>query len=161
MPFAVRSATRDRRTDSRRMHRVEPVEVHRHVHAARVAPHDRQRVLHDRAEPALIDRAHGEGRDAPVAEVTPLRLVEIPYADDRHLTRENRRRWPAERGGDSGEHGVAMSEQVRERHPVDVATAGRLGRVRVAMRVEPDDAEPFAALGERNGRTAMDPAAIE
>jgi hypothetical protein len=89
--------------------------------------------------------------------VTPLRLVEIPYADHRHITRENRRRWPAERGGDSGEHGVAMAEQVRERHPVDVATDGRLGRVRVAMRVEPDDAEPFAALGERNGRTRNGP----
>jgi hypothetical protein len=106
------------------MDRVDPVEIHRDVHASSALSRDRQRFLHHRAQPALIDRAHGERRDAPLAQMLSLRLVQVPGADDGHVLGTDRRRRSAEERGDAGEIGIAMSEQMRQRHSVHVA-AGR------------------------------------
>ena len=87
--------------------------------------------------------------------MAPLRLVEVPHAHEGNVLWQDRGRRPAKCGGDAGEHRVAVPQQMSERHPVHVTASGRLRRVRVAVRVQPDEANALPALRER-GRGPRD-----
>src|SRR5688500_4788354 len=83
--------------------------------------------------------------DAGLLQQPALAGVEVPAADEQRVDFIGcRKSWnlprhrapsPAQRGG--------------ERHPVEVTGLGRLGRIQIAMRVEPDDARARADTRER------------
>ena len=130
--------------------RVAHVEIERDVHARRPAAGNRQRLFHHRRDAAAVDVLHREDANARGAHDLLLPLVEIADADQHGVLGLHLRREPA----DSRQLRRLLAEQRRERHAVDVAAAARRRRVHVAVRVDPDQADPPVAAAHeiRGGR---------
>ena len=89
--------------------------------------------------PELRDR---RGRQHP-----GLRLVEDLAAEKGRVRLVDRRA-----AGRGHQVGIAAASQHRERHPPDVAGRGRVGRVEVAVGVEPRDGEPSSRVARHAAR---------
>ncbi len=102
-----------------------------------------------------IDVLHREDVHARRADAILLALVEIPDADEHGVLGQHRRR-----RADRRELRRFLPEQRRERHAVHVAAGRRLGRVHVAVRVDPDEAQRIAEMrATQSALAATDPAA--
>src|SRR5690606_20730885 len=117
--------------------RVDRVDVEAHVDVVGPAHDDLDRLLDDRRHAAPVDVLHGEGVDPRVAQVAPLDLVEVAQADLDHLRRVEL----GARVADPGQLRRALAQEAGHGHAVDVARGRGLGRVDVAVRVEPDHAQ--------------------
>ena len=149
--LAVGEAAADRSSDAGRDLRVERVHVERDVHEAG-AGDLRQRLADRPLDPDPVDVAHRVRADAELANPLALALVERPQADERDAARVDRRQRPHV----AREAAVRETERGGERHPVHVAGGGGLGRVQVAVRVEPEHAADAAGAREPAERSQRD-----
>ena len=101
------------------------------------SPARRDRLFDDRRDALAIDVLHREHVDARVADGDLLALVEVADADEDGLRRQHLGR----RAADARQLGRLGAEQRRERHAVDVAAQRCRGRVHVAVRVDPQQAD--------------------
>ena len=89
----------------------------------------------DRLHPAPIEIADRVDRDAKLLDERLLTRVERAHADERDSLRLHRRQ-----SKPIAREAVAEPQRRGQRHPVDVPGRCRLGRVQVAVRVEPQHA---------------------
>ena len=106
-----------------------------------------ERLPHRALDPDPVDVAHREHADVGLPEERSLARVERADADERDPGR-------VERG--KGEPVVReplrrSAERAAERHPVHVPGRARLGRVEVAVRVDPDHAARLPRRGRETG----------
>ena len=138
MCFAIGHAARNRRANPRRLVRREAVEVEGDPDARRAVGRDRDRLFHHAAHAPFVDRAHGQGAKLPLADVFPFGFIGVAQADDRDVVRAHGRLDASH----VHECAVAMAEQVRERHAMDVPGARAPGRIEVGVGIDPDHADP-------------------
>ena len=119
------------------------------------APAIAERLLGDGGDAGAIDVLHREDVHAGVADDLLFAFVEIADADEHGVLGQHFRREAA----DPRQLGRLGAEQRRERHAVDVAAAERRGRVHVAVRVDPDQAERLFSRRRKSAVAATDPAA--
>ena len=134
--LAVGEAASDGRPDARRDLGVERVEVERDVDEAR-ARYAVERLPHRALDPDPVDVAHREDADARLVQERALGGVERADADEDDPRRVDGRQRSAPRGRTTP---APRPSGRGERHPVDVPRRARLGRVEIAVGVDPDDA---------------------
>lgn len=94
-----------------------------------------QRSANNRLHAPAVDLGHREHRDAVPPDQGPLAVVEAPTPDEHGSCALDRGKRP----GVALEAAPREPERSRERHPVNVAARGRLGRVEIPVGVEPED----------------------
>jgi hypothetical protein len=107
---------------------------------------DRDGPFHRRPHAETIDVGHGERGDASLLDVVALAGVHVAQAEQ-HTAVAARRTAKVR-----GERVTRESERDGERHPVHVPRRRGLGRVDVAVRVDPDDAGLLPRPGEAGER---------
>jgi hypothetical protein len=112
----------------------------------------RERLAHARLDADPVDLAHREDLRVELAEQLPLAVVERADADERELPRLHRRQLPAV----APERLPAEPERGCQHHPVHVAGRRGVGRVQVAVCVDPDDAAGTAHLRHPDERAERD-----
>ena len=134
------------RADTGRDLGVERVEVERDVDEAR-ARDAVERLPHRVLDPDPVDVAHREDADVGLAQERALGRVERADPDEGDARRvDGGQREPV-----VGEPLGRPPERGGERHPVHVAGRARLGRVEVAVRVDPDHAARLPRGGGEAG----------
>jgi len=103
----------------------------------------RDGLSHAGLDPDPVDLAHREDLRVELAQELPLSVVERADADQRELSRLDRRQRPAV----ALERIARQPERGSEHHPVDVARRRGRRSVQVAVRVDPDDTARAADLG--------------
>ena len=111
-----------------------------------------ERLAHGRLDAAPIELAHRVDADAALAHERALALVEGAHADEDDPLRVERRQRPRVARESLG----IAAERRRQRHPVHVSTRARLGRVQVAVRVQPEHPARTVDRGEAAERPERD-----
>ena len=149
--LAVGEAAADGCPDAGRHLRIQRVHVERDVHEAWAG--DLCQRLADRPlDPDPVDVAHRVRADAELSNPLALAHVERPQPDECDAARLDRRQGPHL----AREAAVREAERRGERHPVHVAGRRGLGRVQVAVRVEPEHAADAAGTREPAERSERD-----
>ena len=127
------------RADAGRVARIDRIEIERDAETAARAAHERHRFAQRLAHAALGDLVHEENAHAEALEELGFAALEAPHAEKAHAFRIELRAV-----GDCGELRIAVAQQARDRHAVQHAAFGRLRRVRVHVRVDPEQPHPRA-----------------
>ena len=98
-----------------------------------------QRLAGNRPDPPFIDIAHRIYRYAALPQAAPFFRVKVADADHHDILRSQLGAGAA----DIDQFGIAVSQQRRQRHAVDVAGDGRPGGVEVAVGGDPDQSGRF------------------
>ena len=116
------------------------------------------RFLKNRTHPALIDIAHGEGMNPGVLHNVALLAIHRADSNQSDIGGIHLRRVTEDPGQLLG----TLADAARQRHSMDVAARAALGRIHIGMRVDPDQAQPFApamkvprSAGDRSHRDGM------
>ena len=144
MRFAVCHSARDRRADAGRRARIDGIHIERHPNAGRALRCDRDGLIHDATHAAFVERTHRQRGEFPLRGVLALRHIEVAGAHQHHVLGLDRRPLPA----DSGQSLIAVTEQMRERHPVHIAGSRRSWRMQITVCVYPDHADLFTLIGK-------------
>src|ERR1035437_5679711 len=137
MRFAIGGAAPDRSADAGRVFGIDPIHVERDVIAGGAASGHAERFLHDRAHTAFVDVAHGEDFHSGLADVFFFKVVDVADADEHAIFRLHFGREVV----DLAQFDGRKTHERGERHAVHVAAGGRVGRVHVGVRVDPEKAD--------------------
>ena len=125
-------AARGRRRHTGRVLRIDRVEIQRDAIADGPAPHPRERLVQHLLQSAPRDLAHRVYAHAEGGKQRGLLGLEAAHADHTHVLRR-------EHGAVDAERVTALPEERGERHAVQPPRVARLGRVRVEVRIDPQE----------------------
>src|ERR1700674_3095223 len=137
MRFAISGAAPDRSADAGRVFGIDPIHVERDVITGGAAFGHSESFLHHGAHATFVDVAHGEDLDAGFANVFFFEAVHVADADEHAIFRLYFGREVV----DVAEFEGRKAHDRRERHAVDVAAGGRVGRVHVGVSVDPEESD--------------------
>jgi hypothetical protein len=133
--------------DAGRIAGVERIDVEGQAESALGRADDFERVGEHGVEAAPFDFFHRKNADAKRFDQSSFTGLEAPHAHQADMLRRKR-------GVFAAQFGRAVTQQSGERHAVDIAGLARFERVRVHMRVDPQEADRAAPGFFRSGADA-------
>src|ERR1043166_2321638 len=153
MRFTIRGAPANRRADSGGIGGVDEGHVEREMKTGCAVGRDADRVVHDAAQSALVDIAHGERAHAALAYVRFFELIHVAQSHNHGIARIDLRPVAI----DIAQLRRTHARDAGERHAVDIPARAGVGRVHVGMRIEPDEPDRFAARAKIMAGAAYGP----
>jgi diaminohydroxyphosphoribosylaminopyrimidine deaminase/5-amino-6-(5-phosphoribosylamino)uracil reductase len=133
--FVCGHPARHRRADARRFLRRDDIEVDGNAERGGAAGRDAERLLEDAVQTAFMHFLDVKNAYAEALETLALFRLEAAHADQADVLRLDHA------GGEAVERVVVLTEEPRERHAVQASGMAGARRVRVHVRVDPDQAE--------------------
>ena len=106
----------------------QPSQVEADVKSGSAVIHDLECLARYPAHSELVDFAHGERRDAGLADELALEIVDIAYPDEDNVLRVD----SGVGAQNAGQFRISVAQQVRKRHAVHISARRGFGKIHVA-----------------------------